>query len=362
EVAEDVRKIREFRRLCIELRVNISLRNDYISELRTPYNDGESDYLHVSRFCHKETTSAGNAPDKYLYANLTDKPSGKKVDFCTFYTPGGNEIDVVVLVVSIRAISERFVNTAYGVFLGKRLAYPVVANYVRNTLDVNLLKEDVGTIPVWVKLHGVSVTAFSEDGFWESGGRDGIHKEKEDRSSKPRLIDEGVFVNAIGHTTMNANVVSPSVVDEPVVKEKQSSLVDTCIPKEVVSPSAVDETVAKEKQSPLVNTTGLGSSSYARAMIELRADLELKDNIMAAMPKITSEGYYTCNIHVDPSTTHIVEKVDKIEKLIINGKVTLVDDKGKALEKVASSCQDIPNKLQAIFDKLDITVRGRRKK
>ncbi|GJU71052.1 hypothetical protein Tco_1262457 [Tanacetum coccineum] len=39
-------------------------------------------------------------------------------------------------------------------------------------------------------------------------------------------------------------------------------------------------------------------SSYARAMIELRADVELKDNIVAAMPKINREGYYTCKIRV----------------------------------------------------------------
>ncbi|GJY71355.1 RNA-directed DNA polymerase, eukaryota, reverse transcriptase zinc-binding domain protein [Tanacetum coccineum] len=31
--------------------------------------------------------------------------------------------------------------------------------------DVDLLKEDVGNVPVWVKLHGVPVTAFSEDGL-----------------------------------------------------------------------------------------------------------------------------------------------------------------------------------------------------
>ncbi|GKA04459.1 retrotransposon protein, putative, ty3-gypsy subclass [Tanacetum coccineum] len=110
---------------------------------------------------------------------------------------------------------ERFANTAYGFFLGKKVAYPVVANYVRNTWgkyglvrsmfssstglfsfqfssmdgldamlengpwfirnnplilkkwhpDENLLKEDVSTVPVWVKLHGVPVTAFSEDGL-----------------------------------------------------------------------------------------------------------------------------------------------------------------------------------------------------
>ncbi|GKD66346.1 hypothetical protein Tco_1308454, partial [Tanacetum coccineum] len=41
-----------------------------------------------------------------------------------------------------------------------------------------------------------------------------------------------------------------------------------------------------------------GRSSYARAMIELRADVELKDNTVAVMPKFFREGYYTCNIHV----------------------------------------------------------------
>ncbi|GJX78326.1 hypothetical protein Tco_0325137 [Tanacetum coccineum] len=42
-----------------------------------------------------------------------------------------------------------------------------------------------------------------------------------------------------------------------------------------------------------------GRSSYARVMIELRADVELKDNIIVAMPKITREGHYTCNVRVE---------------------------------------------------------------
>nr|GEZ36699.1 hypothetical protein [Tanacetum cinerariifolium] len=170
-----------------------------------------------------EANSTGNAPDKPSYTNSTGKPSGTKVNFRTLYTPGGNGIDVVVPVESIRSISNRFANTAYEFFLGNRVAYRVVANYfssmkglnamlengswfIRNNPlilkkwhpDVNLLKEDVGTIPVWVKLHGVPV-----------------------------------------------------------------------------------------------------QSSYARAMIELRPDVELKDNIVAAMPKIVREGYYTCNIRVE---------------------------------------------------------------
>ncbi|GKC65171.1 hypothetical protein Tco_1097769, partial [Tanacetum coccineum] len=116
---------------------------------------------------------AGNAPGKSSYANITGKPSGKKVNVRTLFTPGGNGIDVVVLVDSIRAISESFANTAYG-FFGE---------------------ED-------------GLDAMLENGPW-------------------------------------------------------------------------------------------GSSSYARVMIELRADVELRDNIVVAMPKITREGHYTCNVRVE---------------------------------------------------------------
>nr|GFA28158.1 hypothetical protein [Tanacetum cinerariifolium] len=166
---------------------------------------------------------ACNAHGKPSYATATGKPSGKKVNVCTLYTPGGNGIDVVVPVDSIRAISERFANTAYGFFLEKKVAYPVVANYVRNTWNENLLKEDVSTVPVWVKLYGVPVTAFSEDGL-------------------------SAITNKI---------------DTPLMPDSYTS--DMCI-------------------------QSWGRSSYARVMIELRADVKLKD---------TREGHYTCNVRVD---------------------------------------------------------------
>nr|GEV75965.1 hypothetical protein [Tanacetum cinerariifolium] len=122
------------------------------------------------------TTTAGNALGKSSYANITGKPSGKKVNVRTLFTPGGNGIYVVVPVDSICAISKRFANTAYGFFLRKKVAYRVIANYVSNTWDYplilkkwhpddNLLKEDASTVPFWVKLHGVPVMAFSGDGL-----------------------------------------------------------------------------------------------------------------------------------------------------------------------------------------------------
>nr|GEZ16622.1 hypothetical protein [Tanacetum cinerariifolium] len=44
---------------------------------------------------------------------------------------------------------------------------------------------------------------------------------------------------------------------------------------------------------------GLGRFSYARAMIEFSVRVELKDNIVATMPKIIGEGYYTSKIYVE---------------------------------------------------------------
>ncbi|GJU98111.1 zinc finger, CCHC-type containing protein, partial [Tanacetum coccineum] len=172
------------------------------------------------------TTTAGNAPGKSSYANIIGKPSGKKVNVRTLFTPGGNGIDVVVSVDSIRAISERFANTAYGFFWGRRWHTMFFMDGLDAMLengpwfiwnnplilkkwhpDENLLKEDVSTVLVWVKLHGVPVTAFNED--------------------------------------------------------------------------------------------GLSAIATKLVMIELRVDVELKDNIVVAMPKITREGHYTCNVRVE---------------------------------------------------------------
>nr|GEX59681.1 hypothetical protein [Tanacetum cinerariifolium] len=138
------------------------------------------------------TSSAGNAPDKSSYANVTGKPNGKKLNICTMFTLGGgdNGIDVVVSVESIRPISERFANITYGFFLG------------------------------------------NEDGL----------------------------------SAITTKLGSPLMLDYYTS--------DMCM-------------------------QSWGRSSYARVMIELRADVELKDNIVVALPKITGEGHYICNVRIE---------------------------------------------------------------
>ncbi|GKF24424.1 hypothetical protein Tco_0076746, partial [Tanacetum coccineum] len=128
--------------------------------------------------------SSGTQDGNVVSSTATLVDGRKSMKFRTLITPAGNGTDVAVPLESIRAISKRFNNTAYGFFLGKRVAYPVVANYVRNTwvkhglvklmlnsstglflFQFSSMDEDVVYVSVWVKLHGILVTAFGEDGL-----------------------------------------------------------------------------------------------------------------------------------------------------------------------------------------------------
>ncbi|GJT38091.1 hypothetical protein Tco_0937956 [Tanacetum coccineum] len=219
-------------------------------------NSSHTKFTPVNSAVNKEDTlhdeNDGLKNKGTFYDNLfTGGSSRKAMNFRTLFTPRDNGVDVIVLVESIRAISEQFANTAYGFFLRKRVAYPVVANYVRNTwgiygsvklmlnsstkifsIQFSSIKEDVGNVLVWVKLHGVLVTAFSDDGL---------------------------------------SVIATKLVT-PLMLVSYTS--DMCI-------------------------QSWGRSSYARAMIEVRDGVELKDNIVVAMLKLVGDGFYTCNVRVE---------------------------------------------------------------
>ncbi|GJX74194.1 hypothetical protein Tco_0312789 [Tanacetum coccineum] len=156
---------------------------------------------------------------------VTCEPSRKSVNFRTLLALLGNRADVSISLESVRAISECFANTIYGFFLGKRVAYPIVANYVKNS--------------------------------WSKYGL--------------RLVRMDSITTKLSTTLMLDSHTS-----------------DMCM-------------------------ESWGRSSYARALIELRADV---DNV---------------------STTLIVERIDKLERQIIDGKLTLVDDDRKPLPKVIST-------------------------
>ncbi|KAJ0942865.1 hypothetical protein HanPSC8_Chr03g0097231 [Helianthus annuus] len=133
--------------------------------------------------------------------------------------------DVVIPLASVKQVTDRYANTLYGYFLGKRLAFPVVDYFAKNnwvkyglvrlmmnangffffkfktkegmdkmledgpwmirnvpiilkmwSASIKLEKEDIKAIPVWVKMHDVPLTAYTEDGLSLIASKIGVPK------------------------------------------------------------------------------------------------------------------------------------------------------------------------------------------
>ncbi|GJX16594.1 hypothetical protein Tco_0217426 [Tanacetum coccineum] len=309
------------------------------------------------------STPAGNTPRISSYANVTCVPSRKALNFHTLFTPGGNGVDVVVPVESIRVVSKRFANTASGFFLGKRVAYPDVANYGRSSYARAMieLKADAELKDTIV----VAMPKLTGEGFI----RLGVAKNMKKTSQAPKGFPVG------------------SKMGFKLAKEYR-----------LVSKKPTANASGNKKND--VEPTNKGTSNSA-----------------SKEPNSSASSFRNVE-STSMSTTPIVEKIGKIENLIRDGKVNLVDDEGVPVKKVEYPSdydsddevasvdndmdrfmasekvgygtnslleqwkdsyengnydydpydddmyegQDIPDKLQAICDNLDIKVRGRKNK
>ncbi|GJW69965.1 high affinity nitrate transporter 2.6-like protein [Tanacetum coccineum] len=95
------------------------------------------------------------------------------------------------------------------------------------------------------------------------------------------------------------------------------------------------------KKKNVEPTKEVSKSNLFEVLTSVKNDKELGTNggtLKLASQATNSSGSSFWNVDASsPSSTPIIEKIDKIGKLIVEGKVTLVDDEGKPLEKVASS-------------------------
>ncbi|GKB56349.1 alpha/beta hydrolases superfamily protein [Tanacetum coccineum] len=134
--------------------------------------------LNSSTTCH---TSNGNNMGIGSFAKLFNaNPTRKIINFCTLLAQADNGVDVVISMESVRVAHERLSSYVYIFFMGKRFSSKdgmdamiengpwVICNVSlvmkKWTPDVNIMKEDVCNILVWVKFHYIPITTFTEDG------------------------------------------------------------------------------------------------------------------------------------------------------------------------------------------------------
>ncbi|GJR50617.1 hypothetical protein Tco_1401138 [Tanacetum coccineum] len=337
----------------------------------------------------QDTTLAGNAPGKSSYPNVTGKPSGTKVNFRTLFTPGGNGIDVVVGVESIRAISEQFVNTAYGFFLGKRVGYPIVANYGRSSYaramielraDVEL-KDNIVVVMPKITREGHYTCNIRVEYEWKP----------------PRCASYKVF----GHIHEDCLKNIGASVTKNLKKTNQAPKCIPVGPKMGFKPNKEYRPVPKKhtvnssynKKKGVDSTNKVSDSNPFEVLNSVDNDVEMGTN--GGMSNLdnngaNSSGSLFWNVkNSSTSTTPIMDKIRKFENLIIDGQSVLVNEAGNPLKRTEFSTQslleqwrdsygngdydkdqydddmyeghDLSEKIQNICDKLDIRVRGLKK-
>nr|GEX41630.1 hypothetical protein [Tanacetum cinerariifolium] len=279
------------------------------------------------------TTSAGNAPGNSSYANVTVKPSGKKVNVRTLFTPRGNEIDMVVLVDSIHAISERFANTTYGFSYGRRwhtLLLLTMSSYAGVMIELRggvELKDNIV----------MAMPKITIKGYYACN----VHVEYEWKP--PRCLSCKVFENILKECPKNTGVGEKKTM-------KKHSQTSRGIPvglKMRFKPQ-------KEYQPVPKKSTASSSGNKKKGV---KPTIEVSNSKpFDVLNSVDNDGEFGTN----SSNTPIGENINKIERKFCEGKLRLLDDDGNPL--VPTGIVESNSELKVVFDEtanLRISTSGK---
>nr|GEW15459.1 hypothetical protein [Tanacetum cinerariifolium] len=249
------------------------------------------------------TTSAGNAPGKSSYANVT--------------------------VESIRAISDRFTNTAYGFFLGKRVACLVVSN-------------DDGLSAIATKLGTpLMLDSYTSDMCMKSWGMSSYARVMIELRADVELKDN-IIMAMPRIKGENTGVGEKKTLKKPSQTSRGVSVslkIGFKPQKECrhvsKKPTASSSNNKKKGVEPTIKVSNLNSFEVFNSVDN---DMELHANANLVNNKATSSGSSFMNVdNSGTGTTLILEKIGKFEELLSSGQAILVNEAGNPLKMVEFS-------------------------
>ncbi|GKA88628.1 RNA-directed DNA polymerase, eukaryota, reverse transcriptase zinc-binding domain protein [Tanacetum coccineum] len=257
--------------------------------------------------------------------------------------------------------------------------------------DVDLLKEDVGNVPVWVKLHGVPVMAFREYGLsaiatklgtplmfgsytfdmcLQSWGR---------QEECPKNIGLGVAKNLKKPSQTSRGVsVGPKVGFKPHKEYKPVPKKPTASPsgnkkKGVAHTNEVSNSNPFDVLNSVDNDVDFGTNGGTTNLVNnglIQVDPILMDEADNPLKKVECPGDYdsedeVASVDNDMTRSLASERVgfgtqsllEQWRDSYANG-----DYDEDPYDDDMYEGQDLPKEVQAICDNLDIRVRGRKKK
>nr|GEV09953.1 hypothetical protein [Tanacetum cinerariifolium] len=181
---------------------------------------------------------------------------------------------------AVEEVKSRFSNTLYGFFIGKRLAFPLVENYVKNT---------------WAK-YGLKRVQLHDDFFlFQFGSKEGMG----------RVLEDGPWL--ICTVPLILNVWSPNA-ELKKAKVKKASVWIKVHHVPIVAYSDIGlslittqlgKPITLDSYTSTMCLSSWGKSTYARALIEVSAEKELLDSLVIAIPVDKDKGHTLAMIDIE---------------------------------------------------------------
>ncbi|GJS60553.1 hypothetical protein Tco_0655337 [Tanacetum coccineum] len=211
---------------------------------------------------HGPTNKNGNSFASVLQAN-TNKKIVKIKELRNEVVVEGAA--VAIPFEAVQEVKSRFSNTLYGFFIGKRLAFPLVENYVKNT---------------WAK-YGLKRTQLHDEFFlFQFESKEGMNRVLEDGPWLIRTVPLILNVWSPNTYLKKAEVKKAPVWIKlhhvPIVAYSEIGL--SLITTQLGKPITLDSYTS----SMCLNSWG--KSTYARALIEVSAEKDLLDSLVIVIP------------------------------------------------------------------------------
>ncbi|GKC83605.1 hypothetical protein Tco_1139322, partial [Tanacetum coccineum] len=298
------------------------------------------------------------------YAKLiTGEPSRKTVNFRTLLSPARNGADVAISLESVRAISERFANTFYGFFLGKRVVYPVVANYAKNA---------------WSKYGLVKSILNSSNGlfFLKFGSKDGMDVMLENGTllmldsytivvAISKLVGEGFYMCTILKNLKNPRQAVRGVQVGPKVGFKPTKQVYKPVSNKNSVSTSGKKKQAKELDERIVIPTHLMDLIQLKMMMtwvrmgRIQSRLGRGQNSDSEVEEVVNEHALFV---ASTDLKSVNDNGHGNDSLLKQWREVKRDDDYDCYDDDMYESHDTYQNLQGICDDFDITVRGWKKK
>ncbi|GJW57921.1 hypothetical protein Tco_0104652 [Tanacetum coccineum] len=206
-------------------------------------------------------------------------------------------------------------------------------------LDAMQENEDVASVPVWVKFYGVHMTAFSEDDLSIIAPKIGTLLMLESYTSDMCMQSWGrsSYARAIIYQRANEELKDSIMVFEHVLNDCPEKIVLDVV-------NNLNNPRQATRGVQLIQRQEVKNSNPFDALNSIQKDDDLGTN--GGISKSDEKG--SLNVAHGSSSNTIIDKIEKLECQMLDGKLMFMDDDGNPL--VPTSNMDNESEVEVVFD------------